>query len=80
MTIGSSVYLVGGYDGTNPTRDVLVTTDGVQFRTVAQLPIGVRYPAVTALGDKVFVFGGELNGSQSSSVQEIDLPTLGARA
>ena len=48
VTIGSTVYLVGGYDGTNATRDVLATTDGVQFRTVAQLPVGVRYPAVAA--------------------------------
>ena len=79
VTIGSSVYLVGGYDGTNPTLTVLATADGVQFRSVAQLPVGVRYPAVAALGDKVFVFGGELNGRQSSSVQEIDVRAGSAR-
>jgi len=79
VTIGSNVYLVGGYDGTDPTLAVLATSDGVRFRTVAQLPVGVRYPAVAALGDKVFVFGGELNGSQSSSVQEIDVRSGSAR-
>ena len=78
-TIGSTVYLVGGYDGTNATRDVLATSDGVQFRTVAQLPNGVRYPAVAALGDNIFVFGGELAGSESSAVQEIDVRTGTAR-
>jgi hypothetical protein len=79
VTIGANVYLVGGYDGTNATLTVLATTDGIRFRTVAQLPEGVRYPAVAALGDKVFVFGGELNGSQSSSVQEIDVRAGTAR-
>lgn len=79
VTIGSTVFLIGGYDGTNATRDVLATSDGVQFRTVAQLPIGVRYPAVTALGDNVFVFGGELSGSESGAVQQIDVHSGSAR-
>lgn len=78
-TIGSTVYLVGGYDGTNATRDVLATSDGVQFRTIAQLPVGVRYPAVVALGDNVYVFGGELGGTESSAVQQIDVRTGTAR-
>ena len=78
-TIGSTVYLVGGYDGTNATRDVLATSDGTRFRTVAQLPEGVRYPAVVAAGDKIFVFGGELNGNESAAVQEIDVRTGDAR-
>jgi N-acetylneuraminic acid mutarotase len=78
-TVGSSVYLIGGYDGTNATRDVLATSDGRQFRTITQLPVGVRYPAVAALGDKVFVFGGELAGSESSAVQEIDVAAGTAR-
>jgi hypothetical protein len=79
VTIGATVYLVGGYDGTNATRDVLATSDGVQFRTIAQLPVGVRYPAVAAAGDKVFVFGGALSGSESSAVQQIDVRTGSAR-
>jgi outer membrane protein assembly factor BamB len=78
-TIGSTVYLVGGYDGTNATRDVLATSDGVQFRTIAQIPVGVRYPAVAALGDNIFVFGGELGGSESSAVQEINVRSGSAR-
>ena len=73
------MYLVGGYDGTNATRDVLATTDGVRFRTIAQLPVGVRYPAVVALGENVYVFGGELNGTESSAVQQIDVRTGTAR-
>lgn len=79
VTIGATVYLVGGYDGTSATRDVLATSDGVRFRAIAQLPIGVRYPAVGALGDNVFVFGGELSGNESSAVQQIDVRTGDAR-
>ena len=78
-TIGSTAYLIGGYDGTNATRDVLATSDGVQFRTIAQLPIGVRYPAVAAFGNSIFVFGGELAGSESSTVQQIDVGAGTAR-
>ncbi len=74
-TIGSTAYLVGGYDGTNATRDVLATSDGVGFRTVAQLPFGVRYPAVAAIGNSVYVFGGELGGAESAAVQQIDVRT-----
>jgi Kelch motif len=79
VTIGTTVYLIGGYDGTNATRDVLATSDGVQFHTIAQLPVGVRYPAVAAAGDKVFVFGGALSGTESSAVQQIDVRTGSAR-
>src|SRR5207237_892922 len=66
VTIGSTVYLVGGYDGTNGTRDVLATTDGRAFRTVAVLPTAVRYPAVAAVDNTIYVFGGEWAGNESN--------------
>ncbi len=78
-TIGSTTYLLGGYDGTNPTRDVLATSDGARFRTIAQLPIGVRYPAVASVGNSIFVFGGELAGHESSAVQQVDVRVGSAR-
>ena len=58
-TVGSTTYLVGGYDGTNADASVLATTDGRTFRAVASLPVPVRYPAVAALGARIYVFGGE---------------------
>jgi hypothetical protein len=79
VTVGSTVFLIGGYDGTNATRDILATSDGVQFRTIAQLPVGVRYPAVAAVGDNIFVFGGELSGRESGAVQQIDVRSRTAR-
>ena len=79
VTIGSTVYLVGGYDGTTATREVLATTDGTTFRVVAQLPIGVRYAAVGAVGQTLYVFGGEWAGIESDAVQAIDTRTGRAR-
>lgn len=76
-TIGRSTYIVGGYDGANPDPQVLATTDGQTFRTVANLPVPVRYPAVAALGGKVYVFGGERisgagAGQPVNAIQVID--------
>jgi outer membrane protein assembly factor BamB len=74
-TVGGTAYLVGGYDGVTPSRDVLATTDGVTFRVVAELSRGVRYPAVTALGSVIYVFGGEWAGVPSTAIQAIDTRT-----
>ncbi len=59
VTVGSTTYIVGGYDGTNPDAVVLATTDGHTFSTVASLPVPVRYPAVAAVNGLVYVFGGQ---------------------
>jgi outer membrane protein assembly factor BamB len=59
VTIGRTAYLAGGYDGSRPDAAVLATTNGRTFATVARLPVPVRYPAVAALGGRIFVFGGQ---------------------
>jgi hypothetical protein len=75
VAVGGRVVLAGGYDGVNPTPDVLETTDGTSFRVLAQLPQPVRYPAMAALGHKVYVIGGTLAGgtAATSAIQIIDL-------
>jgi outer membrane protein assembly factor BamB len=75
VTLGDTAYLVGGYDGTSPAQDVLATTDGTSFRTIARLATPVRYPALAARGQTIYVFGGEWNGVASSAVQAIDTAT-----
>ena len=65
------VYLVGGYDGSSLTERVLATRDGTTFRTVARLT-PVRYPAVAAVGTKIYVLGGEWNGTASNAIQVVD--------
>ena len=77
VTIGATTYLVGGYDGTRPDAAVLATTDGSAFRTVAVLRVPVRYPAVAALGGKIYVFGGLAvtgphAGSPVNTIQAVD--------
>ncbi len=57
VTIGATTYLVGGYDGAHPDASVLATTDGRRFAAVATLRVPVRYPAVAAVGNQIYVFG-----------------------
>ncbi|MDQ1511771.1 MAG: hypothetical protein QOG50_3615 [Actinomycetota bacterium] len=79
IKVGTTVYLVGGYDGSASMRDVLATTDGVTFRVAARLPLGVRYPAVAAAGTVIYVFGGESAGVPMAAVQAIDVRSGTAR-
>jgi len=70
--IGSTVYLVGGYDGSQPRPEIYATTDGTTFTTVAQLPRGVRYPAVTAVGGRLVIAGGLSAGGLVDDVVVFD--------
>jgi hypothetical protein len=72
---GPTVYVVGGWDGTNPTNDILSTVDGVTFTTVATLAEPVRFPSAVVLDTDMWVFGGEWNNAQSASIQHVDLAT-----
>jgi hypothetical protein len=77
VTIGSTTYVVGGYDGTNADAVVLGTTDGRTFSTVATLPVPVRYGAVAAVGGRIYVFGGQAitgagAGQPVDTVQAVD--------
>ena len=67
VMIGATAYIVGGYDGTNPTPQVLASTDGTSFSSVADLAVPVRYPTVAAVGGDIYVFGGQLVGSSSAA-------------
>ena len=72
-TIGNTAYIVGGYNGPALDPEVLATTDGLHFKSVAALPVPVRYPAVAALDGKIYVFGGQtVNGQPVRTVQIIN--------
>jgi outer membrane protein assembly factor BamB len=76
-TIGATTYLVGGFDGSKPDASVVATTDGRTYKTIATLSIPVRYPAVTALGGRIYVFGGQAitgphAGTPVSVIQAVD--------
>ena len=73
VTIGGTVFVVGGYDGPKLDAQVLSTNDGLHSDGVAALPVPVRYPAVAALGGRIYVFGGEgANGQPVRAVQVVD--------
>jgi len=83
VTIGSTAYILGGYDGTSGDSAVLATTDGQHYTTVAQLHVTVRYAATVAFDGKIYVFGGDAtSGSHSgdpvSTVQVVDPSTRSA--
>lgn len=59
VTIGHTAYVIGGYDGGAPDPEVLATSNGRTFSPVVALPVPVRYAAVAALGNRIYVFGGE---------------------
>ena len=78
-SIGGTVYLVGGYDGKTPQGTVYATTDGRSFRRVAELPVPVRYPAVTVAGGRVVVAGGISANGPVDKIWSVD-PASGAVA
>ena len=82
--VGKTVLLSGGFDGVEPQGDVWATSDGRTVRVVAKLPQPVRYPAVVADGQNVYVFGGlisggEYNGTFSNLVQRVSVNDQAAR-
>ena len=72
VTIGNTTYLVGGYDGRTPRREIYATTDGTTFRIVGRLPKGVRYPAVSAVGTTIVIAGGRAANGPVDTVTAFD--------
>ena len=64
VVVGRRVILAGGFDGVGPQGEVWATGNGRTFSVVARLPQPVRYPAVAALGNAVYVFGGLISGGE----------------
>ena len=72
---GPTIYIAGGWNGTDPTNDVLSSVDGVTFQTRATLTEPVRSPAVAAQGDDLWVFGGQWKDVPTGSIQRVNLAT-----
>ncbi|HLI53024.1 MAG TPA: PQQ-binding-like beta-propeller repeat protein [Acidimicrobiales bacterium] len=72
-----TVYVAGGYDGSSLSPAVLATRDGTSFRTVADLPVPVRYAAVTVAGGYLLVVGGQTGDAADGTyyIQAVDLKT-----
>ncbi|RAN79086.1 hypothetical protein B5P43_14120 [Bacillus sp. SRB_336] len=76
---GRMAYIVGGFGGADPDPAVLGTADGTSFKTVANLPQPVRYAAVAALGQYLWVLGGARGTSPTTAIQRVD-PRTGSAA
>ena len=59
VAVGRAVYVVGGWDGTSSNAAIYRYTGGGTPYLAAKLPRGLRYAAVTTLGGKVLLAGGE---------------------
>jgi hypothetical protein len=84
VTVGATAYLVGGDDGTSTDPQVVATTDGRNFDTVASIPDPVRFAAVAALGKRLYIFGGQTmtaNGPSApvDTIQMVDTASHRAR-
>jgi outer membrane protein assembly factor BamB len=80
VSMGDRAYVLGGYDGQAPSAAVLQTSDGRRFTSIAQLPVPVRYPAVAAVGQAIYLFGGETaGGTPTDAIQRVDVSNGDAR-
>jgi N-acetylneuraminic acid mutarotase len=84
VTLGDKAYIVGGADGTKADPEVLATSDGTHFTSVAALPVPVRDPAVAAIAGKIYVLGGDAvrgdgAGSPVDVIQVVDPRTHTAK-
>jgi len=77
--VGDRAIVLGGFDGVRATRDILATTDGIHFQVIGQLPEGVRYAASALDGTTLYLFGGELNGQATRTIQAVDTTSGAAR-
>lgn len=71
------IWVLGGYDGsTSAVASVLASSDGTSWQQAGALAVAVRY-AATVLGPdgKVWLFGGEVSGTEKSVVQMWDPET-----
>ncbi len=65
-TIGQIIYIAGGDNGSAADAQVVSTTDGRTFNTVASLQQPVTFAAVAGAGSNVYVLGGESSTAPGS--------------
>jgi Kelch motif len=71
-TVGGSVFVLGGYDGTAMPAAVLESSNGRDYHVVGRLAVAVRYPAVAVADGQVWLFGGERDNVLLNVVQRFN--------
>jgi non-specific serine/threonine protein kinase len=78
-TIGTTIYVLGGAQNEGlPVASVFASSDaGTTWHDAGALAAPVRYPAVHAIKNSVYLFGGvtTANGTDTASVQRYDPTT-----
>lgn len=71
------VWVLGGYDGSTPAvATVLAGSDGTSWKSVGSLAVALRYAAASLGSDgKIYLFGGEVSGTEKDTVQTWDPQT-----
>lgn len=72
-TVAGRTFVVGGYDGASVRATTIATSDGTAFQVLGDLPTPVRYPAVAALGTKIYAVGGTTTGNASGAVRAVQM-------
>jgi hypothetical protein len=57
-SVGETAYVVGGYDGARALDTIVAWHPGASARTVARLPLSLRYAAVAAVAGQLVIAGG----------------------
>jgi N-acetylneuraminic acid mutarotase len=78
-TVGDSAYVIGGYTGSSELDTIVAYTPGLGTRSVATLPVTLRYPAAVSLRGQIYIIGGSTAGVPSATVYRYD-PTTNAVA
>jgi N-acetylneuraminic acid mutarotase len=58
-TIGSTVYVAGGWNGTDTNREIYAVSPSGSVSRRASIAQGVRYPAAGVLNGRLIIAGGE---------------------
>ena len=72
-TVSGRTFILGGYDGSTVRATTIATADGTTFQILGDLPTPVRYPAVAALGPKIYAIGGSTTGNTSGAVRAVQM-------
>jgi hypothetical protein len=65
--IGSTVYIVGGYNGKTTLDTIVAWRPGGTATVVASLPVALRYAAVAAVDGRIVIAGGLLANNTTAS-------------
>lgn len=70
--VGTTTYVLGGYDGTGVPTSVLAQSGSGGLKPAGHLVEGVRYAASAVVGTSIYLFGGEVSGAELGVVQRYD--------